>query len=54
MGEDAETIPGALAGAFCSKKRLSSFILCTAALLPIQACSSSPHKSSLTPQIISS
>lgn len=47
MGEDAETIPGALAGASCSKKRLSSFILSTAAhpglqLLPTQK---QPHSS---------
>lgn len=54
MGEDAETTPGALAQAFCSKNRLVSFISSTTALLPIQACSSSPHKSSLTPQISSS
>lgn len=32
MGGDAETTPGALAGAFCSKDRLSSFISSTAAL----------------------
>lgn len=54
MGEDAEITPGALTRAFGSKDRLISFISSTAALLPIQACSSSSHKSSLTPQITSS